>query len=77
MLQRKPGLEGKPLALRILKTSIRVSLGREFGDHGYFHVVNAFDRCSQFVLSFFLWEVAVGVSRSNERDQSAPTQTAP
>ena len=36
---------------------------------------NAFERCSQF-LSFFC-EVAVGVGGSDERDQSAPTQTAP
>ena len=38
--------------------------------------MNAFERCSQFVLSFF-WEVAVGVGGSDERDQSAPTQTVP
>ena len=38
--------------------------------------MNAFERCSQFVLSFFC-EVAVGVGGSDERDQSAPTQTAP
>ena len=36
--------------------------------------MNAFERCSQFVLSFFC-EVAVGVGGSDERDQSAPTQT--
>ena len=38
---------------------------------------NAFERCSQFVLSFFFCEVAVGVGGSDERNQSAPTQTAP
>ena len=35
---------------------------------------------SSAVLSFFVvffWEVAVGVGGSDERDQSAPTQTAP
>ena len=37
---------------------------------------NAFERCSQFVLSFF-YEIAVGVGGSHERDQSAPTQTVP
>ena len=38
--------------------------------------LNAFERCSQFVLSFF-YEIAVGVGGSHERDQSAPTQTVP
>ena len=38
---------------------------------------NAFERCSQFVLSFFFCEVAVGVGGSDERNQSAPIQTAP
>ena len=38
---------------------------------------NAFERRSLFVLSFFPCEVAVGVGGSDERDQSAPTQTAP
>ena len=34
-------------------------------------------RCSPFVLSFFSCEVAVTVGGSDERDQSAPTQTPP
>ena len=38
---------------------------------------NAFERCSPFVLSFFSCEVAVGVGGSDDRDQSAPTKTAP
>ena len=38
---------------------------------------NAFERCSQFVFWFLFCEVAVGVGGSDEKDQSAPTQTAP
>ena len=38
--------------------------------------MNAFERFSQFVPSFFC-EVAVGVRGSDERDQLAPTQTVP